>query len=173
MAAWIKWAFCRLMFELPAPNLGRGAQWGKAVSGYFAWDSGASGLVWILLTQRKGFLFTPIQQLQNGRNKTSRHVMYIEILKFASCSFKQKCRSSPLVVPVDGAAPILAQAAGALCCSHLPSSGLFLLQRITNTLWQSLRLPTAFWMKNEEQTGSIHSEEPIYTESSIKFQMEK
>lgn len=123
--------------------------------------------------EKRLFLCTPLQQLKTRPNRTSCHFMYIEILKFASSSLKQEYSSSPLVVPVDGAAPMLTRAPRALCCSRPPSSGLFLLQSFTSTLWQSLRLPTAFWMKNEEQTGSICSEGPIYIESSIKLQMEK
>ena len=110
---------------------------------------------------------------KNRPNRISCHVMWTGILKFASFSSKQECSSCPLVVPVAGAAPTLVQAPEALCRSHLSRSGLLLLQHFTGTQWQSLQPPIAFWKKNEEQTGSIHSERPIYIESNIKLQMEK
>lgn len=44
--------------RLPAPNPGRAAQWGKVIGGFFAWESGAFILLWILLNQRKAYFYS-------------------------------------------------------------------------------------------------------------------
>lgn len=116
----------------------------------------------------EGSLFL-LQQLKIQTNRTTCDLMYIEILKWASFSLKQEHSNSPLVVPVRWSSLYSHKDLRGLCSNHFLGLGLFLLQSFTSTLWLSLRPPTAFWKKSEEEKDSVYSERTIYIESSIKL----